>query len=112
MSVPPDAPKPPKDADASTWKSLFAQKLASKKITEEFEYFAKIYEKLDKNEFKGPDAVVYALDHAAKRSKASDLLDDDERVKTLPEGSKVCIVGAGMAGTRQINRDGVDYSLW
>ena len=80
------------------YKSLYSQTLAAKRITEEFEYFAKVYEKLDENQFKGPDAVLYALEHASKRSKASDLVNDDERVKKLPQGSKVCIIGAGMAG--------------
>ncbi|KAL9094909.1 MAG: hypothetical protein Q9165_002859 [Trypethelium subeluteriae] len=85
---------------SAKWKSLFSQKLASKKIMEEFEYFAKVYEKLDKNKFQGPDAVIYALQHASKRSNPSDLVDDKRRAKTLPEGSKICIVGAGMAAMR------------
>lgn len=94
--APPDAPVPPRFLSN---KSLFSQKLALKRITEEFEQFAKVYERLDKKGFKGPDAVVYALGHASTRSEASDLLDDDKQTTTLPPGSKVCIVGAGMAGT-------------
>ena len=88
-SLPVEAP------DHKGWKTSFSKRLASKKITEEFEYFAT---QLDKGQFDGPGAVRYALSHATKRSKPDDFVDDDKKVKELPEGSKVCIVGAGMAG--------------
>ena len=89
------APRP-SSSPPHLWKSLYSQQLASKKITEEFEYFAKVYQRADK--FKAPDAVKYALEHASKRSVAGDLLNKKESATSLPQGSKVCIVGAGMAG--------------
>lgn len=88
--------KPP---NCDTWKSEFARRVASKKISEEFEYFAQIYDKLSREDFKGQikseDAVLFALDQASKRRP---LLNTKEQVSSLPKGSKVCIVGAGMAG--------------
>ncbi|KAL8819317.1 MAG: hypothetical protein Q9191_007759 [Dirinaria sp. TL-2023a] len=57
--------------DIQSWKSLFAKRLAAKKITEEFDYF-------DRNK-----SVI----------SPPDLLKD----KTKLNG-KVCIVGAGMSG--------------
>ena len=87
----------------SSWKSAFAQRVASKKISEEFEYFARIYDKLTKDGWSPTDAVVYGLEHASAAGEASDLLDDEKQMDKLPKGSKVCIVGAGMAGTYLFN---------
>ncbi|KAL9102091.1 MAG: hypothetical protein Q9163_002714 [Psora crenata] len=81
--------KPP---HCATWKSEFAYQLALKEITEEFEHFASKY-MLGPQKFAGPDAVMYALDR-----KTTGLQDRSQEATELPVGSKVCIVGAGMAG--------------
>ena len=93
----------------SSWKSAFAQRVASRKISEEFEYFARIYDKLTKDGWSPTDAVVYGLEHASAAEKASDLLDDEKQMDKLPKGSKVCIVGAGMAGTCLFNDSFLNY---
>lgn len=88
--------KPP---TCDTWKSEFARRVASKKISEEFQYFAQIYDKSRRKDFKGhvkfEDAVLFALEQA---SKGEALLNKNEQAHSFPEGSKVCIVGAGMSG--------------
>ena len=84
--------------NCNTWKSEFVRRVTSKKISEEFEYFAKSYEKLIKAGLPSSEAVLFALEHASKQKP---LQDPAKRVSTLPEGSKVCIVGAGMSGTYQ-----------
>lgn len=89
---------PPEALGARSWKSGFSQRVASKKISEEFEYFAKIYEQLNLEGLRGAEAVLYALEHASNASKASELRDADKQVTELPLGSKVCIIGAGMSG--------------
>ena len=85
---------PPNNCD--TWKSAYAQRLTSKKTGEEFDYFAR--ELQLHPDLQGPSAFLYALAHAYKMTKANDLRDDEKQVKELPKGSKLCIVGAGMAG--------------
>ena len=87
--------KPPNKCE--TWKSAFAQRLTSKKTGEEFDYFAKALQ-MDPKHFQGPSAFLYALKHAYQMTEANDLRDDERQVEELPEGSKLCIVGAGMAG--------------
>lgn len=82
--------------DCVTWKSAYAQRLTSKRTGEEFDYFARAFQR--HSGLRGPDALLYALAHAYSMTKADDLRNDDKQVKELPEGSKLCIVGAGMAG--------------
>ena len=86
--------KPPNECE--TWKSAFAQRLTSKKTGEEFDYFARAFQ-MDPD-LQGPSAFLYALEHAYNREKAKDLRDKKAKVEELPKGSKLCIVGAGMAG--------------
>ena len=92
--------KPP---NCDTWKSEFARRVASKKISEEFQYFLEIYDKLTKSQFKqhvkADDAVLAAMEMASEKNSP---LDKRPRVSSLPEGSKVCIVGAGMSGKRRL----------
>lgn len=84
--------------NCGSWKSAFARRIASQKISEEFEYFARFYELLNKEGFPGDEAVRYALEWASKMKKPTDLRDDKKIVTKLDPGSKVCIVGAGMSG--------------
>lgn len=85
---------PPNDCE--TWKSAYAQRLTSKKTGEEFDYFARAFQ--SKSGLRGPDALIYALAHAYTMTKADELRNKKDQVEKLPEGSKLCIVGAGMAG--------------
>ena len=98
--------KPP---HCETWKSEFARRFASKKISEEFRYFAQIYDRLKREHFQGDlkadQAVLDALDRA---SRGRPLINKEEEVP-LPEGSKVCIVGAGMSGRCKVSV--VDYHV-
>ena len=93
-----------KAPDCGTWKSEFARRVASKKITEEFQYFVEIYDKLSRDGFKGDikgtEAVLFALEQASKGRKG--LINEENRISSLPEGSKVCIVGAGMSGKSEV----------
>ena len=82
-----------------SYKSCFTRRLASMKISEEYEYLAKIYEKLNLEGLRSDEALFYALKHASSSSPASEFRDPDAEVKKLEAGSKVCIIGAGMAGT-------------
>ena len=86
------------DSNEIPWKSSFARRLASMKISEEYEYLAKIYEKLNLTGLRSSEALLYALHHASSSSPASEFRDSTKDVTQLPPGSKVCIVGAGMAG--------------
>lgn len=79
-----------------TWKSAYAQRLTSKKTGEEFDYFVRAFQR--DSGLRGPEALLYALKHAYTMTKANDLRDDEKQVDKLPKGSKLCIVGAGMAG--------------
>lgn len=85
-------------------KSDFARRIASRKISEEFEYFAAIFERLQRENFSAPEAVLYALEHALA-SKASGLLNKKKEREELPVGSKVCIVGAGMSGMFYLSKE-------
>ena len=85
---------PPNDCE--TWKSAYAQRLTSKRTGEEFDYFARAFQR--NSGLRGPDALLYALAHAYKMTNADDLRNDEKQVKELPKGSKLCVVGAGMAG--------------
>lgn len=89
-----DVPPP---RGCGTWKSAYAQTLTSKKTGEEFEYFARALERRVLDE-ETPNALIYALEHASRMKKPDDLRDDDKMGAKLPKDSKVCIVGAGMAG--------------
>ena len=80
------------------WKSSFARRLASMKISEEYEYLAKVYEKLNLTGLRSSEALLYALHNASSSSPANKFLDSTKEVTQLPPGSKVCIVGAGIAG--------------
>ena len=82
--------------DCETWKSAYAQRLTSKKTGEEFDYFVRAFQR--DSGLRGPDALLYALSHAYNMTKADDLRNDDKQVTELPKDSKLCIVGAGMAG--------------
>ena len=82
----------------NSWKSRFSRRIASKKISEEFEYLAKIYNKLELEDLQGEKDVRYALQHASSSSQASEFRDPGKKEPAWPPGSKVCIVGAGMAG--------------
>ena len=89
--APPGAVKPPNNASSN--KAAFAQQIASKKIDEEFEYFVKRFQQLGPKAFDAPEITEYALN-----PKTDGLLDDGRGATELPAGSKVCIIGAGMAG--------------
>ena len=94
--------KPP--PQCGTYKSEFARRVASKKISEEFQYFVEIFDKLKREDFKdgikSTEAVLFALEQASQGKKG--LIDEKNRVSSLPEGSKVCIVGAGMSGKLEL----------
>ena len=70
--------------------------MTSKKTGEEFDYFARAFQR-DPG-LPGPDALLYALAHAYTMTNADELRNKKKQVTELPEGSKLCIVGAGMAG--------------
>ena len=91
--APPGAVKPPNNASSN--KAAFAQQVASKKIDEEFEYFVKRFQQLGPKGFDAPEITEYALD-----PKTDGLLDGRKGATELPANSKVCIIGAGMAGKR------------
>ena len=86
--------KPPNKCE--TWKSAYAQRLTSKKTGEEFDYFARAFQ--SKSGLRGPEALLYALKHAYTMTEAEELRNKKNKADKLPEGSKLCIVGAGMAG--------------
>lgn len=69
------------------------------KISEEYEYLAKIYRELQLDGLRSNEALLYALKHASSSAPAKYFRDPDAEVKSLEAGSKVCIIGAGMAGT-------------
>ena len=92
------------DSNETHWKSSFARRLASMKISEEYEYLAKIYEKLNLTDQRSSEALLYALHNASSSSPANKFRDSTKEVTQLPEGSKVCIIGAGMAGMNQSTR--------
>ena len=81
-----------------TWKSAYAQRLTSKRTGEEFDYFARAFR--SESGLRGPGALLYALEQAYKMTEADDLREKGKQPTKLPEGSKLCIVGAGMAGMR------------
>ena len=88
-----------------SWKSCFTRRLASMKISEEYEYLAKIYHLLKLEGLQSNQALLFALRHASSSSPASDFRDPEKEVTKLDPGSKVCIIGAGMAGTYQSMRE-------
>lgn len=83
---------------AGSWKSSWTRRLASMKISEEYEYLAKIYHQLKLERLQSDEALLYALQNASSSSPASDFRDPEKKISTLKPGSKVCIIGAGMAG--------------
>ena len=84
---------------AESWKSCFTRRLASMKISEEYEYLAKIYHQLKLEGLQSNEALIFALRHASSSSPANDFRNPKKQVTQLAPGSKVCIIGAGMAGT-------------
>ena len=90
--------------NATSTKSLFSQHLTSLKISEEYEYLAKIYEKLHVEGLRSGEALLYALQHASSSSDADKFRDETKAKTKLAPGSKVCIIGAGMAGRSPLMR--------
>lgn len=86
---------------AESWKSSWTRRLASMKISEEYEYLAKIYRQLKLERLQSDEALLYALQHASSSSPASEFRDPKKKASELAPGSKVCIIGAGMAGKYQ-----------
>ena len=84
---------------AESWKSCFTRRLASMKISEEYEYLAKIYHQLKLEGLQSNEALLFALQHASSSSPANEFRNPEKQVTKLAPGSKVCIIGAGMAGT-------------
>lgn len=80
---------------ATTWKSGFAQQLAAVKTEEEIQGFLqKLFD--PKQSLEAPDRFKHALEGMRSKRDPQDL--DEVHKKRLPENSKVCIIGAGMAG--------------
>ena len=60
------------DGNVGFCKSAFAQRLAAMEISEEYEFFVKVYEMLELTGLWSSEALLYALQHAFSSSLASD----------------------------------------
>ncbi|KAL6715982.1 hypothetical protein ACLMJK_006944 [Lecanora helva] len=97
---------------AESFKSAWAQDVSAKRIGEEFQFFEKKLEEVGPDALHVPKLTEYALNH-----ETNGLLNEKEKATKLPPGSKVCIIGAGMAGLYiamildYLNIEGLSYEI-